>query len=119
MGTGWRSVIRSGCGEGGGTFTVVLAALVIVAALYFGYFKLGDTTSQRSSGVTAIDSSRAVACRSNRQALERALLAWSQMHDGSISTLDAAAAEGIRIPACPEGGRYTLSAGNVRCSLHP
>jgi 23S rRNA C2498 (ribose-2'-O)-methylase RlmM len=104
--------------ERGVSFTAVLVALLIGAALYLGYFGFHDRAAQRSVGITAIDTSRTVACRSNRQTLERALIAWSATHEGESPTLEALAADGVRIPSCPEGGTYSLVGREVRCSLH-
>jgi hypothetical protein len=103
----------------GASFVAVLVVLLIAVALYFGYFGFQDRAAQRSSGVTAIDTSRAVACRTNRQTLERALVAWSATHDSGAASLDALVADGVHIPSCPESGTYSLVGGTVRCSVHP
>jgi hypothetical protein len=111
-----RQALRN---QHGVSFVAVLIALLIGAALYFGYFTLHDGTGRRSVGVAAIDSSRAVACRANRQTIERALIAWAQTHDGETASLNALAADGVHLPSCPEGGTYSLTGNSVRCSAHP
>lgn len=102
----------------GFSFVAVLLALLIVAFLYFGYFKMQSATSERASGVTAISASRAVACRTNRQQLERDIVMWSVDHPDDQPTLAALQAAGIRIPSCPEGGRYDIDGREVHCSVH-
>jgi len=97
----------------------VLIAMLIAAALYFGYFKLQSSMSERSTSVTAIGASRAVACRTQRQDIERNIVLWSVNHDGEAPTFAALEAEGFRIPSCPEGGRYELVGREVHCSKHP
>ena len=101
------------------SFVAVLVAMLIAAFLYFGYFKLQSATSERSTGVTAISASRAVACRTQRQSIERNIVAWSVTHDGETPTFAALEADGFHIPACPEGGRYELVGREVHCSKHP
>jgi hypothetical protein len=101
------------------SFVAVLVAMLIAAALYFGYFRLGSGTSERSAGVTAIDASRAIACRTQRQSIERNIGLWSVNHDGETPTFAALEADGFRTPSCPEGGRYELIGREVHCSKHP
>ena len=97
----------------------VLIAMLIAAALYFGYFKLQSGMSERSSTVSAIGASRTVACRTQRQDIERNIVLWSVNHDGEMPTFGALEADGFRIPSCPEGGRYELVGREVHCSKHP
>jgi type II secretory pathway component PulJ len=105
-------------GQNGFGLVAVLLALLIAAALYFGYFQLQSAPGERSKGISAIDAARAVACRSNRQIIERDITLWSVSHPGETPTLAAMQADGVRIPACPEGGRYELVDAEVRCSVH-
>ncbi len=100
-------------------FVAVLVAMLIVAFLYFGYFKLQSATSERSTGVTALSSSRAVACRTQRQNIERDIMAWSVNHDGETPTFAALEADGLHIASCPEGGRYEIVGREVHCTKHP
>jgi len=104
--------------QNGASFATVLVVLLIAVALYYAYFGVRDAATGKSAGVSAIDTSRAVACRSNRQTLERAVVAWSQTHDGETATLAALTADGIRVPSCPEGGTYSLAGNSVRCGTH-
>jgi hypothetical protein len=112
------SPVTAGLGQRGVGFVAVLLALLIAAVLYLGYFKLQDATSQRSTGLSAIDVSRAVACRTNRQNIERDIALWSVNHPDEQPTLAALQAEGLRIPSCPEGGRYEIVGREVHCSVH-
>jgi competence protein ComGC len=113
------SRLRSLRSESGAGFFFVLMALLVVAVLYFGYFKMQQQGGERSTGIAAINNSRAFACRTNRQEIERQITAWEAEHDGEPPTLDALAAEFGRLPTCPEGGTYTLVGRKVKCSKHP
>ena len=105
--------------QSGFTFVAVLLTLLIAAVLYFGYFHMRSGTGERAKGIKAIDASRAVACRANRQNIERDLVLWSVNHPGEAPTLAALQAEGLRLPTCPEGGSYAIAGDKVRCSVHP
>jgi type II secretory pathway component PulJ len=104
--------------ETGFTFIAVLLALLIAAALYFGYFHFQSTTGERAQGIAAINTARAVACRTNRQNIEREIQLWAVNHPGETPTFSALQAEGFRIPSCPEGGEYEIVGGEVQCSVH-
>jgi competence protein ComGC len=104
--------------EGGFSFVAVLLALLIGAALYFGYFHFQSVTGEHAKGVAAIDAARAVACRANRQNIEREIALWSVNHPGETASLAALRSEGFRIPSCPEGGRYEIVGHEVHCSVH-
>ena len=104
--------------ERGAGFVALLIALLIAAALYFGYFKMHSATATRSVGIAAIDASRAVACRANRQNIERDINFWSVNHPDEAPTLAALAKDGLRVPSCPEGGRYAIVGQHVACSRH-
>ena len=105
--------------ERGASFIAVLMAMLIVGALYFGYLKLNTAKSERAVGIAAIDASRVVACRTNRQTIERSLVMWSVNHPDEAPSLAALEADGIGVPSCPEGGRYELEGRQVQCSKHP
>lgn len=96
----------------------VLVALLVAAALYVAYFRVAHSGSQRTVGVQAIDASRAVACRMQRQQIERDLAAWAVSHPEDVPSLSALEADGLRVPSCPEGGRYSLVGQSVTCSVH-
>ena len=108
------ATLRSQQGMG---FISILFALLALAALYFGYLDFGveGAKNERSSGITAIDRSKDFACRTNRQTIEREIAMWRTSHEGEPASL-AALGTGV---TCPEGGRYSLSAETVRCSIHP
>ena len=105
-------------GQSGLTFVAVLLALLIAAALYFGYFRMQGAMQGRSGGMAAIDASKAVACRSNRQTIERSITYWAVEHPDDTPTLAALARDGVNVPSCPEGGRYAVVGRTVECSVH-
>jgi hypothetical protein len=105
-------------GERGAGFASVLLALLIVAVLYFGYFKLGDSSGTKSVGIKSIDVSREVACRTQRQNIERDITMWKVNHPDDPPSLAALQRDGLRVPSCPEGGRYDLVGSSVVCSKH-
>jgi len=102
----------------GMSFASVLAAMLILVVLYFGYFKLQSTTSEQATGKTAIDLGRVVACRTQRQEVDREIMMWSIDHPDEMPTLASLERDGIQIPQCPEGGAYSLDGKHLRCSLH-
>jgi hypothetical protein len=99
------------------SFVSVLMAMLIAAALYFGYFKMHGSVGEQKVGIAAVDASRGVACRTNRQTVERALVMWSVNHPDEAPSLAALEREG-GVPSCPEGGRYELVGREVHCSKH-
>lgn len=102
----------------GMSFVSVLLSLLILAVLYFGYFKMQETMREPSVGRTAIDAGRAVACRTQRQAAERDIAMWAIAHPDETPTLALLQRDGVRIPSCPAGGEYSLDGKRLRCSLH-
>ena len=106
-------------GQRGFSFVAVLLALLIAAALYFGYFHFQSVTGERAKGIAAINAARAIACRTNRQTVEREIVLWSVNHPDEAPTLAALQAEGLQVPSCPEGGRYEIVGHEVHCSVHP
>ena len=99
-------------------FVSVLLTLLIVAALYFGYFRMASTTGEKSVGIQSLKASKGVACRTQRQQIERDVQMYTANHDGAPRSLDDLERDGIRIPSCPEGGRYALTGPRVTCSVH-
>jgi competence protein ComGC len=114
----WIAPIAARFTEKGFSFVAVLLALLIAAALYFGYFHFQSVTGERARGVTAIDATQAIACRTNRQNIKLAITLWSVNHPGETPSLAALQSEGVRIPSCPQGGRYEIVGREVQCSVH-
>lgn len=110
-----RSVLHDSRGM---SFVSVLAAMLILALLYFGYFRMQGMMNEQSVGITAIDASRAVACRTQRQAVEREIDLWSVDHPDESPTLASLERAGVHIPSCPEGGVYSVEGKRLHCSLH-
>jgi hypothetical protein len=110
--------IRGPFAESGFSFVAVLLALLIAAALYFGYFHFQSVTGEHAKGIVVIDAARAVSCRVNRQNIEREIVLWSVNHPGETPSLAALQAEGLQIPSCPEGGSYEIVGHEVHCSVH-
>jgi competence protein ComGC len=99
-------------------FTSILLVLLVLAALYFGYLRPPSATDSGSVGTSAIDAGRSVACRTNRQTLERSITMWAIDHPRQQATFGALQAEGVHVPSCPQGGSYDIDGRQVRCSLH-
>jgi len=99
-------------------FVSILISLLIVATLYFGYFKMQNSMGDHSVGISAINSSRDIACRTQRQQIERDIMMWSVNHPDEPATIAALQHDGLRIPACPQGGQYSIDGRDVHCSLH-
>jgi len=100
-------------------FVSILLTLAILAVLYLGYFKMQNTMGgSRSTGITAINASREVACRTQRQQIERDIVLWSVNHPDEPPTIAALEHEGLRVPSCPEGGQYSIDGREVHCSVH-
>ena len=95
----------------------VLAAMLILVVLYFGYFKMQSMTSERSVGITAIDAGRAVACRTQRQAVERDIEMWSVDHPDDTPTLASLERAGVQHPELPGG--WSVLAGREAHVLQP
>lgn len=114
-----RGAGRPARNQHGFGFVAILLALLIVAVLYFGYFKMQNSMSQqRTTAVSSLDASRAVACRANKASIESNIQLWAVDHPGEQPTIDALRAAGLNIPTCPSGGAYTITAGQVHCSIH-
>lgn len=100
-------------------FVAILLALLIIAVLYFGYFKMQNTMSeQRTTAVSSLDASRTVACRANRASIESNIALWQVDHPGEQPTIAKLRASGLHIPTCPSGGHYSIVGTKVHCSIH-
>lgn len=109
--------MRAGSQRGLGAVVLILA-LLIAAALYVGYSGMRSATSATKTTVSTIDSTRAFACKTNRQTAERDVQMWLVNHPGESPSFAALEADGAHIPTCPEGGTYSLDGVQVRCSKH-
>lgn len=115
--TDHRSLItpRAAGGEHGIGAVAVILALLIAAFLYFGYFAMQTAMQPTTRAVSTLDTSKAFACKTNRQTLEREIDMWLVNNPGETPSL-AAVGSAAR---CPEGGEYTLVGTHVSCSKHP
>jgi len=93
---------------------VALLALLIAAFLYLGGFQAGETTQRTRQTVVAVDNSKAFACKSNRQTVEREIQMWLVNNPGETPSLAAVGSTA----RCPQGGDYALDGLAVRCSKH-
>ena len=115
---GIRSILVSRVhDQGGASFVGVVVTLLVLLALAFAYLRT-NTGGERTTGVTAVDASRGVACRVQRQQIERDLMAWSVEHPDDTPSIAALEADGVGVPACPDGGQYSVSGRAVVCSAH-
>jgi len=102
----------------GSALTSVAALIGLVGLLYVVYINLQVTGEQATRGMETKALSQGVACMSNRQAIGLSITTWSVTHPGVEPTLEDLQKDGIHIPSCPEGGRYTLEGRKVSCSIH-
>jgi len=100
--------------RGVGAVAVILA-LLIAAVLYFGYFGMQTAMQPTTRAVTTLDTSKAFACKTNRQTAEREIQMWLVDHAGETPSLAAVGSTAT----CPEGGAYSLAGMHVSCSKHP
>ena len=103
--------------RGLGAIALILA-LLLIGVFYLAYTHLRSTVGERQRTVTAIDATRAFACKTNRQTVEREIQLWQVNHPGEPPSFAALEADGIHIPSCPEGGTYSLEGLSVHCSRH-
>jgi hypothetical protein len=96
----------------------VIVALLIAAILYFGYFGMQSAMTEQKRTVTAIDTSKAFACKTNRQTVEREVQMWLVNHPGETPSLAALHSDGGGTATCPEGGTYRMEGVRVLCSTH-
>ncbi len=102
--------------ERGNAMISLLMAMVILGTLYLGYVGMPDFRGKRG-GPVAIENTRDVACKIQRQQIERDIDIWKVDHTEEPS-LDALKGAGIFIPACPEHGTYDVAGSHVVCSVH-
>lgn len=97
-----------------------LIGLALMAVLIAMYMREQNAPSGASSSppTNAIARSRGVACQTQRTQLERDLVIWTNDHPDETPSIAALEASGVRVPSCPEGGRYSISGRHVLCSLH-
>lgn len=99
----------------------LLLSVLILGLLLFAYARnqVGSGKDGAAAApMTSLDKGRAVACLSQRRAIERDILAWSVEHDDERASIAALEAAGVRVPACPEGGQYSIRGEHVYCSVH-
>ena len=104
------------CDAGLGAIAVIVA-LLVAALLSLGYFQM-QSAMQPTQAVSTIDTSKAFACKTNRQTVERELQMWLVNHPGETPSLEALHADGGGTATCPEGGTYGLDGMRVVCSKH-
>jgi hypothetical protein len=103
--------------RGLGAIALILA-LLVAALLYLGYVQMSSTMKATKTTVAAVDNTRAFACRTNRQTVEREIQMWLVGHPGETASFAALESDGAHIASCPEGGTYSLEGGRVTCSKH-
>ena len=102
-------------GQRGIGAVAVILALLIAVLLYLGYTGMQSAMQPTKRSVSTLDNSKAFACATNRQTIEREIQMWIVNNPGETPTLAA-----INSSAhCPEGGEYSLNGLRVACSKHP
>lgn len=104
----------------GFSFLSVLLALLVIGLLYFwiGGPGLSPVSNSVSEAKTVETAGHLLACEMNRRAIEKELLTWSVTHPGEQATIEKLKAAGVYVPACPDGGRFTIRGKTVTCSVH-
>ena len=97
---------------------VLVLALLLIGVFYLAYLHTRSAVGEQKRTISAIDATRAFACRTNRQTVEREIQLWQVNHPDEPPSFAALEADGIHIPSCPEGGTYSLDGLSVRCSKH-
>jgi hypothetical protein len=105
-------------GQAGLGAIAVIIALLITALLYLGYVSTQSATTELKRTVSAVDNSKAFACKTNRQTLEREIQMWLVNHPGEPPSFAALQADGGGRATCPEGGTYAVDGMRVGCSKH-
>jgi hypothetical protein len=103
--------------RGLGAIALILA-LLVAALLYVGYVQMNSTTPAIKTTVAAVDNTRAFACKTNRQTVEREIQMWLVNHPGETPTFDSLESDGVHMATCPEGGTYALVGMHLTCSKH-
>jgi ribosomal protein S11 len=105
--------------ERGFSFASLVTVLLIAGILYISYTGLVSVReSAPSDPLEATAVSKDVACKMNRQALEKQLLNWMGRNPGKDASIRSLAASGVNIPRCPDGGKLRIEDGKVECSTH-
>ena len=109
---------RPRCGQRGFGVMGLVLVLLLIALGYLGYLRLLTPRYETQRATTAIDASKAFACATNRQTIEREVQMWLVNHPGEQPSMAALAADGTGRATCPEGGIYSLDGLRVHCSKH-
>jgi competence protein ComGC len=109
-------MLRSERGAAG--LASMLMVLLILGALYLGYAGMPDFRAKRGTGPAQVEAARDVACKMQRQQIERDIEVWKIDHSDEEPSLAALRSSGINIPACPERGTYDVHGSSVVCSVH-
>ncbi|GAB4241194.1 MAG: hypothetical protein Kow00109_16530 [Acidobacteriota bacterium] len=98
--------------------SLLLVLLVIGAVWWIAFHAFPTAPAGNREAVAMHKAAGALQCAANRRTLEQELMAWEVRHPARKPTLEALAKEGVLILGCPEGGRWSLAGGKVRCSRH-
>lgn len=93
----------------------VIVALLTAALLYLAYHATQAGMQPTRRAVSTLDTSKAFACKTNRQTVEREIQMWLVNNPGEAPSLAAIGSNAH----CPEGGEYRLAGTQVSCSKHP
>src|SRR5258708_40026397 len=88
--------------RGLGAIALILA-LLLIGGFYLAYAHLRSTVGERQRTITAIDATRAFACKTNRQTVEREIQLRQVQHPGDPPSFAALEAGGAHSPRCPGG----------------
>jgi hypothetical protein len=98
---------------------VLALLLVLLAAMVAGCTGEGDSADPTQPKEGPVGQAGSAACSANRKMIESAIQAYYGLEGVYPTSLQQLVPEYLEsVPACPEGGTYTISGTKVICSIH-
>ena len=98
---------------------VLALLLVLLAAMVAGCTSEGDSADPTQPKEGPVGQAGSAACSANRKMMESAIQVYYNIEGVYPTSLQQLVPEYLEsVPACPEGGTYTISGTKVICSIH-
>jgi hypothetical protein len=98
---------------------VLVLLLVLLAALVTGCTSEGDSADPTQPKEGPVGQAGSATCAANRKMMESAIQVYYNIEGVYPNSLQQLVPEYMdSVPACPEGGTYTISGTKVICSIH-